>query len=160
MSHLVVDASVVVAMLKGESGSLEVQATVASADRLLMPASSVVEAGMAARRVFGDSGYSLVRDYIADLAVEVVPFTQEHAWAALDAWAEYGKTSGHPAKLNFGDCCTYATAKIANAEIAYVGEDFAKVPSPRHSDPVVDLTWSQADIAVTGSTHDLAPDVS
>lgn len=42
----------------------------------------------------------------------------------VDAWNAFGKGSGHRARLNFGDCCTYATARIAGAPLLHVGNDF------------------------------------
>ena len=44
---------------------------------------------------------------------------------AAEAFIRYGK-GRHPAALNFGDCLTYAAAKVAAAPLLFVGEDFAK----------------------------------
>ncbi len=46
--------------------------------------------------------------------------------AALDAAKTYGRFVGHPAKLNFGDCFTYAAAKTLKSPLLFVGDDFAK----------------------------------
>jgi ribonuclease VapC len=45
---------------------------------------------------------------------------------ALDAAKKYGRFVGHPAKLNFGDCFSYATAKSLKAPLLFVGNDFAQ----------------------------------
>ena len=39
------------------------------------------------------------------------------------AFARYGK-SRHPAGLNFGDCLTYAVAKLSGLPLLCVGADF------------------------------------
>jgi ribonuclease VapC len=57
--------------------------------------------------------------------IEFVPFDREHIAAALDAWHRYGK-GNHRAKLNFGDCISYATAKLADEPLLFVGDDFSQ----------------------------------
>jgi len=59
------------------------------------------------------------------LGIDVVPFTAEHAAGAARAFERYGR-GRHPAKLNYGDCMAYATAKLAGEPLLYVGDDFAK----------------------------------
>lgn len=68
---------------------------------------------------------SLLDRFLDELEAEVVPATRETASQALNAFARYGK-GRHPAKLNFGDCFSYAGAKSANLPLLYVGSDFAQ----------------------------------
>ncbi len=56
--------------------------------------------------------------------MEVVTFTERHALVATDAFATYGR-GRHPASLNFGDCMTYAVARLAQVPLLFVGNDFA-----------------------------------
>ena len=65
----------------------------------------------------------LVRSLLSELNVRVLPATDQIASKALDAFDRYGK-GRHPAKLNFGDCFSYAGAKAAGAGLLYVGDDF------------------------------------
>ena len=65
----------------------------------------------------------LVRSLLSEPNVAVLPATDQIASNALDAFDRYGK-SRHPAKLNFGDCFSYAGAKAAGAGLLYVGDDF------------------------------------
>jgi ribonuclease VapC len=62
---------------------------------------------------------------LAHATLRVVPFTELHAGTASEAFRKYGKGQGHPAQLNFGDCMTYAVAKLASAPLLYKGGDFA-----------------------------------
>ena len=39
---------------------------------------------------------------------------------------DFGKTSGHPAKLNFGDCFSYALAKSKGEPLLFKGHDFSR----------------------------------
>lgn len=64
-----------------------------------------------------------VEDFLVELNAEILPATRDTALAALDAFSRYGK-GRHPARLNFGDCFSYAGAKTSGAALLYVGEDF------------------------------------
>jgi ribonuclease VapC len=57
--------------------------------------------------------------------VSVVPWTPEHVALAQAAFLKFGK-GRHPAKLNYGDCMSYALAKSLGCPLLYKGEDFAK----------------------------------
>ncbi len=58
-----------------------------------------------------------------------IPFEDRHWGAAAEAFIVYGK-GRHPAALNFGDCMTYATARLSGNPLLFVGEDFAKTDIP------------------------------
>ena len=45
---------------------------------------------------------------------------------AYDTFEIYGKGSGHPAQLNFGDTFSYALAKIKNVPLLFKGDDFSR----------------------------------
>ncbi|MBX9718769.1 MAG: type II toxin-antitoxin system VapC family toxin [Microbacteriaceae bacterium] len=60
----------------------------------------------------------------SQLGLGVIEFTPEHAAHAARAFERYGR-GRHPAKLNYGDCTAYATAKLAREPLLYVGDDFA-----------------------------------
>ncbi len=51
---------------------------------------------------------------------------QNEADIAVEVAARYGRRSGHPAKLNMGDCFAYACARANNARLLYKGDDFSK----------------------------------
>ena len=50
--------------------------------------------------------------------------TSEHVRIARKAWRRYGKGTGHAARLNFGDCFSYALAHCLGEELLYKGKDF------------------------------------
>lgn len=66
----------------------------------------------------------IVAEVLDRFQVTTTDFTAAHAHAAVAAWARYGR-GRHPAKLNYGDCMAYATAKLAGEPLLYVGGDFA-----------------------------------
>lgn len=53
----------------------------------------------------------------------MIPLSEAHFVVAMGAWLIYGK-GRHPASLNFGDCLSYAVAKIADLPLLCVGDDF------------------------------------
>ena len=55
----------------------------------------------------------------------IVAFDSEQSKLARTAWRKFGK-GRHPAKLNFGDCCSYAVAKYLNKPLLFKGNDFSK----------------------------------
>lgn len=58
--------------------------------------------------------------------VAVRPIDENVGTLAIAAHARYGKGSGHPARLNLGDCFAYAMAKQHGVPILYKGDDFAQ----------------------------------
>ena len=52
-----------------------------------------------------------------------MPISSEIGTRALEASATYGKTVGHVADLNFGDCFAYACAKVLDVALLYKGSD-------------------------------------
>ncbi|MGK6312771.1 type II toxin-antitoxin system VapC family toxin [Neorhizobium sp. DT-125] len=67
----------------------------------------------------------LIRRFIERFGIQVLPASSETAFSAVDAFARYGK-GRHPAKLNFGDCFSYAGAREAGTPLLYIGEDFVQ----------------------------------
>jgi ribonuclease VapC len=121
----VLDSSAVVSLLRGEEGHRRLHAKLEDADVLAIGAPTLVEIGMVANSRFGESGRSLVTEFLEYWDVEVTPFDGRHWRAAFDAFLRYGK-GRHPAGLNYGDCLTYATARVAELPLLFVGDDFAK----------------------------------
>jgi ribonuclease VapC len=60
----------------------------------------------------------------ADVIVESVDDVQ--ARIARQAYRDFGKTSGHPAKLKLGDCFAYALAKAKREQLLFKGDDFSR----------------------------------
>ncbi|HTS01784.1 MAG TPA: type II toxin-antitoxin system VapC family toxin [Thermoanaerobaculia bacterium] len=66
-----------------------------------------------------------VERFVRDLGIVVIPFEEVHARAAAEAFARFGK-GRHRAALNFGDCMSYAIAKLAGQPLLCTGTDFSK----------------------------------
>lgn len=63
-------------------------------------------------------------EFMNRFEIEVVPVDVDQARVAREAYRDYGRGSGHPAKLNFGDCFAYALASVTDEPLLYKGDDF------------------------------------
>src|SRR5205085_7179056 len=63
-------------------------------------------------------------ELIEEARIAIEPVTEAQARIARQAYRDFGKTSGHPAKLNFGDCFSYALAKSSGEALLFKGADF------------------------------------
>jgi len=78
---------------------------------------------------FGAEGEELLAQFLRDLEVEIRSFEERHWRMATTAFDRYGK-GRHPATLNFGDCMSYAAARVAGEPLLFTGNDFAKTDIP------------------------------
>lgn len=67
----------------------------------------------------------IVHDYLARARISIEPVEADAYLTALQAFDRYGKGTGHPARLNFGDCFSYAAARRSGVSLIYKGGDFS-----------------------------------
>lgn len=120
---MILDSSAIIALLREEPGYERLRGVMDSATLLGVGAPTLVETGMVAIGRFGPIGRPAVSQFLADWSVEVIPFGAGHWEAAFAAFARFGR-GRHPAKLNYGDCMTYATARFADLPLLCTGDDF------------------------------------
>jgi ribonuclease VapC len=65
-------------------------------------------------------------DLLREAKILIEPVSESQARIARDAYRDFGRGSGHPAKLNFGDCFAYALAREKGEALLYKGNDFAR----------------------------------
>lgn len=123
---IAVDTSAIVAIVLGEPEREVFVATVQRADQALISTASVVETRMVVHGRRGERGVVLLDDLLRLPPFEIVPPGAAEMDAAYQAFVAYGKGSGHPAGLNFGDLFSYALAKVRGLPLLYKGEDFAQ----------------------------------
>ena len=121
---IVLETSALVAILLNEETAITLNKALVDAAQVLLPAHVIVEATLVMTGKRGTAGLADLDAFLAQLGATVVPFTEVHAFAARDAFLRYGK-GRHPAALNFGDCMSYAVAKVAGRGLLFAGEDFA-----------------------------------
>ena len=114
-----------VAIYAQEPAATRVVARLRTGGPFLVGAPTLVELRLVLAGRFGKDGVAEAEALRRRVGFTVLAFTEQHADAAHDAWLRYGK-GRHPAALNYGDCVAYAIAKVAQAELVYVGDDFAQ----------------------------------
>jgi ribonuclease VapC len=121
---IVIDASAIVAILMEESGHERIAERLLASDRRYISPISWVEITMALARRYTEP--EIIADaYLRQAAIHIHPVDADQAGRARLAFLTFGK-GRHPARLNLGDCFSYAAAKALNAPLLYVGGDFGK----------------------------------
>ncbi|EWY39524.1 ribonuclease [Skermanella stibiiresistens SB22] len=122
---MVIDTSAVIAILLKEPEAALLADTIAGGSPRLMSAASLLEASMVIETRKGEAGGRELDLFIYRAGIEIVPVDQEQAEMARAAWRRYGK-GRHPAGLNYGDCFSYALAKVRGASLVFKGDDFSR----------------------------------
>lgn len=120
---MIIDSSAVIAILRRETGHERLGEVLSDAPTRHMSAATYAEAGIVADSRGPIPGRRF-DEVLHDFAIEIVPLTAEHARIARQAYRDYGRGSGHPANLNFGDCFSYALASERREPLLYAGDDF------------------------------------
>jgi ribonuclease VapC len=123
---MIIDTSALVAILRDEPDSVTYARAIEAASRRRVSAVSFVEAAV----VLDGSRDAVVSrrfdELFATAELIVEPVTPDQAKIAREAYRDFGKGSGHPARLNFGDCFTYALAKATGEPLLFKGDDFGR----------------------------------
>jgi ribonuclease VapC len=120
---VIVDTSVIIAILKEEHDADTIADILARTEMRRMSAVSYVEAGVV---VDGNQDPVLSRrfdDLLRDVEIAVEPVTMNQARIAREAYRDFGK-GRHRAGLNLGDCFAYALAKEKREPLLFKGDDF------------------------------------
>lgn len=112
-------------MLIREEGWESLRSAMADDDVVGIGAPSLLETILVISGRAGRDRSEDVRQFVRDFGIVVIPFEEEHARAAAEAFVQFGK-GRHRAALNFGDCMSYAVAKLAGQPLLCTGEDFRK----------------------------------
>jgi ribonuclease VapC len=121
---IIIDTSAVIAMLNRETTEQSIaNRLLQDTDRRITAVSSV-EVVMVLARKYSDPAH-IADQYFRQESIRILPVDEDQASWARHAFLTFGK-GRHPARLNLGDCFSYAAAKALNAPLLYVGGDFAK----------------------------------
>lgn len=122
---MILDSSAIVAIFFQEPGYEALLHKVTAAEETGIGAPTLVECSIVLTARLGRDARGLLARFLEEASVTVVPFTEAHFGTAVGAWLKYGKGQ-HPAGLNFGDCLSYAVAKLTEMPLLCVGDDFAQ----------------------------------
>jgi len=120
---VIVDTSALVAVTFREPGYQDLVARLAGAPTAGIGAPTLAETGLVLASRLGRDSRDLVIRLLDEFSIEEVSFGDQHWREAVDAYLRFGK-GRHKARLNFGDCLTYAVARLANEPLLFAGDDF------------------------------------
>lgn len=122
---MIIDTSALIAIGLGEPETNSFERAIDTAASRLMSVASVIETAIVLQHRFGDVGAAKLDRLLARFPIEIMPVdTGQLAWARY-ALQTYGR-GRHAAKLNFGDCFSYALAKSTGEPILFKGDDFSQ----------------------------------
>lgn len=123
---IVADTSAIVALVFNEPERQSIAELIRNTDTVLISTVSVLETRMVVHGRRGQRAVVLLDDLLRLPSFEMVAPGVAESNAAYSAFVAFGKGSGHPARLNFGDAFSYALAKLRSLPLLYKGTDFAQ----------------------------------
>lgn len=123
---MIVDASALIAILRDEPDAGDYARAIEAATVRRISAVNYVEAAVVIDGSREPVASRRFDQLVARAELKVEPVTPEQALIARACYRDFGRGSGHPARLNFGDCFAYALAKALDESLLYKGDDFAK----------------------------------
>jgi ribonuclease VapC len=122
---MIVDSSVIIAILKREPDWSTLADALDRADRTLLSAANYLESVIVIDGWRNPILSAELDELIERFGIAIEPVTAEQAKIARQAYRDYGPGSGHAANLNFGDCFSYALARAKREPLLFKGADFS-----------------------------------
>ncbi len=122
---MIVDTSAIVAMLQLEPEATAMLKLLSPRRDSKISAGNYLECGIVIDKAKDAAASADLDALISTLKIEIVPVNADHAKIARQAYRDFGKWSGHKARLNYGDCFAYALAMESGEPLLYKGDDFA-----------------------------------
>jgi ribonuclease VapC len=121
---IAVDTSALMAIVLHEPERASYLNVLTQADKVSISAATMTETLIVCFRRGGGELVAAVESLIDTLGIGIEPYSSEDIALAHAAFVQYGKGSGHPAQLNFGDLFAYALAKARGVPLLFKGDDF------------------------------------
>jgi ribonuclease VapC len=121
---VIVDSSALIAVLRDEPEAETFAQALDAAPRCLLSAANFLETAIVVDRSRSAIPGRRLDELIRELEIVIEPVTVEHVEIARQAYRDYGRGSGRPAQLNFGDCFAYALARATGEPLLFKGDDF------------------------------------
>jgi ribonuclease VapC len=121
---MIVDTSALIAILRDEPEARAFAIAIADADRRRLSAANYLEAAIVIDGSRDPIASRRFDDLLREGGISIEPVTEEQAKIAREAYRDFGRGSGHAARLNFGDCFAYALAKTTAEPLLFKGDDF------------------------------------
>jgi ribonuclease VapC len=121
---MIVDTSALVAIFHLESGYDVYEEVLSAVGRSWISAATYVELSMIVDRERDPILSHRLDELLRESGIDIVPVSVSQARIAREAFRDFGRGSGSAAKLNLGDCFSYALAKERNLPLLFKGNDF------------------------------------
>jgi ribonuclease VapC len=122
---MILDSSAILAILLREPGLERIVDAIATAPKLAIGAPTLTETAIVLENRIGDNARSILIHFMHEWKIEIIPFGEPHWQEAVITYSRYGK-GRHKAALNFGDCMTFAIAKLSGQPLLCTGNDFLR----------------------------------
>jgi ribonuclease VapC len=138
---MIIDSSALLAILRREPEAAGCARAIEATGNRRLSAANFVETAIIIDASRDPVASRRFDDLLRVAEVKIEPVTGKQARIAREAYRDFGKGSGHPAQLNFGDCFAYALAKTSGEPLLFKGNDF------RHTDlkPAIQPELTAAD---------------
>ena len=121
---MIVDTSAIVAILQDEPEAAAFTRLITNSPVVRISAATYVELGVVIDGSRDPVLSGALDRVLEESRVVIEAFTASQAQTARIAYQKFGKGSGHPARLNMGDCFAYALARALGEPLLFKGEDF------------------------------------
>jgi ribonuclease VapC len=126
---MILDSSAVAAIFLRRPGCDRLIEALAAAPQAGVGAPTLAEASLEIAAASGRDVHALLARFLQELDLAVVPFSDLHYRAAVEAFRRFGR-GRHAAALDFGDCLAYAVAHLARQPLLTADPRFAKTDLP------------------------------
>ena len=121
---MIVDTSALFAILRDEPEAKDCALAIERNANRRVSAANFVETALVIDASRDPIASRRFDDLVKEARIVIEPVSEAQARIAREAYRDFGKGSGHPAKLNFGDCFAYALAKTTGEPLLFKGDDF------------------------------------
>jgi len=121
---VIIDSSALVAIMFAESDAATYARAIRGARERRISAVNYVEAAVVIDGRRDPVASRRFDDWMREAGIIIEPLDESQAYVARQAYRDFGRGSGHPARLNFGDCFAYALARHRGEPLLFKGDDF------------------------------------
>ena len=121
---MIIDTSALIAILFAEPEAEACAKAIEGAGHRRLSAANFLETAIVLENGRDPVASRRLDDLLREAAISIEPFDETQAIVAREAYRDFGKRSGHPARLNFGDCFAYALARRFGEPLLFKGSDF------------------------------------
>jgi ribonuclease VapC len=122
---MIVDSSALIAILRNEPEAAAFAEAIESEQFRRISAANYLEAAIVVDGSRDPVASRRFDELCLTVNLEIEATTASQARIARAAYRDFGRGSGHPAQLNFGDCFAYALAKERDEPLLFKGVDFS-----------------------------------